>query len=140
MPNKQNNSLIVSVQSISITGSITGKVAGRWSPPAASFFRVDSFLPQIWLPMEACEVFEKAFGLLWDDARQTETGERFRELLHRKRTRPLCQLHFIIHRVRPPIGTPSCQRNLTLLSNKASEKPNAVYARTCFSSRDSCYR
>jgi hypothetical protein len=29
-------------------------------------FRIDSTLPQIWLPLEACAVYEKAFDLSWD--------------------------------------------------------------------------
>ncbi|KAH6882966.1 aspartic peptidase domain-containing protein [Alternaria rosae] len=30
-------------------------------------FPIDSAIPQIWLPEEACVMFETAFGLVWDD-------------------------------------------------------------------------
>jgi hypothetical protein len=69
MPNKENNTAIVALRAISIIGPI----ARGWSAPADStdvFFRIEPMIPQIWLPLEACEVFEKAFGIRWDSELQ----------------------------------------------------------------------
>jgi hypothetical protein len=65
MPNKQNDSLIISVQAI----YISGQTGASWPTASGSKpmdFIIDSSLPQMWLPIEACTVFEKAFGLTWD--------------------------------------------------------------------------
>jgi hypothetical protein len=69
IPESQNNTLIVSVKAI----YALGRTSAHWSPPAQSqptSFRVDSLLPQIWLPIEACTIFEKIFDLSWDDRLQ----------------------------------------------------------------------
>jgi hypothetical protein len=87
MPNKQNSTLLVWVTSISIrpdqavqSGSIS------WPSPSAAavprHFRVDSVLPQIWLPLDACIMFERNFYLTWDEASQLYTiNETARERL-----------------------------------------------------------
>jgi hypothetical protein len=67
MPGKQNNTLLVYLQSVSITGANSA----TWqNGPGAEYFRIDSALPQIVLPLEACEMFEKAFNLSWSDTLQ----------------------------------------------------------------------
>ncbi|KAF2625766.1 acid protease [Macroventuria anomochaeta] len=59
MPSSMNNTLFVSVDSISFSGS-----QAVWK--AGATFYIDSTLPQIWLPIEACAVFETTFGLVWN--------------------------------------------------------------------------
>ena len=34
--------------------------------PSGIFALIDSTLPYIWLPIESCQAFERAFGLVWD--------------------------------------------------------------------------
>ena len=63
MPSSKNNTLFVSVESISFSGS-----QAAWKSGAA--FYIDSTLPQIWLPIEACAVFETTFGLVWNKTAQ----------------------------------------------------------------------
>jgi hypothetical protein len=36
--------------------------------PKGIFSFIDSTTPYIWLPLAACQYFEKAFGLIWDSA------------------------------------------------------------------------
>ncbi|KAI4676424.1 uncharacterized protein J4E88_007342 [Alternaria novae-zelandiae] len=47
-----------------------GYTAGSANHLASSSadFEIDSTVPQLWLPEEACALFEKAFGLIWDDS------------------------------------------------------------------------
>lgn len=69
MPNKQNNSLIVQLRSV----HIVSQPEASWPTEAGSGgvgLRIDSVLPQISLPLEACLMFEKAFGLSWNDTLQ----------------------------------------------------------------------
>lgn len=54
--------LIVGIQSISIIGSDKTLLP----TPILSF--VDATVSQIWLPLEACEAFERAFGITFDAA------------------------------------------------------------------------
>ncbi|KAL8892994.1 MAG: hypothetical protein Q9192_005521, partial [Flavoplaca navasiana] len=54
--------LVVGLQSITIAGSDQSLLP----TPISSF--VDATVPTIWLPLEACKAFEKAFGLTFDDA------------------------------------------------------------------------
>ncbi|KAL9601761.1 MAG: hypothetical protein Q9179_002761 [Wetmoreana sp. 5 TL-2023] len=52
--------LVVGVQSISIVGS-----SYKLLPTPVPAF-IDSTIPHIWLPLEACRVFETVFGISWD--------------------------------------------------------------------------
>jgi len=78
MPNRNNNTLLVLVKSISIKPDQSVQAGMiKWpsssTAAAAHYFRVDSVLPQIWLPLDACAMFEKTFDLTWDDASQLYT-------------------------------------------------------------------
>ncbi|EPE26427.1 Acid protease [Glarea lozoyensis ATCC 20868] len=55
--------IVVGVQSILFTGTNTTPLLRS---PIYAF--VESTDPNIWLPMEACLLFEKAFGLTWDNS------------------------------------------------------------------------
>ncbi|KAF2822378.1 acid protease [Ophiobolus disseminans] len=69
LPSPQNTSLYVHIQSIFLSGS----KPVSWSSPIGSqppSFRIDSVLPQIWLPLDACRIFEAALNLTWDDKLQ----------------------------------------------------------------------
>ncbi|XPS91699.1 hypothetical protein M3J09_001110 [Ascochyta lentis] len=68
MPALHNNSLVVVVDSITLSGTLQG----TWKPEGTTgaSFNVDSTLPQLWLPLEACIVFEKTFGIVWNDTAQ----------------------------------------------------------------------
>ena len=52
--------LVVGIQSISVIGSSHELLR----TPILAF--VDSTIPHIWLPVEACRAFEEAFGISWD--------------------------------------------------------------------------
>lgn len=59
----QSRDLTVGLQAIS--GSIAGQK--QWDLlPQGVFTFIDSSTPYIWLPLTACQAFEKAFGLTWD--------------------------------------------------------------------------
>jgi len=63
----QNASFGIALDAISITGGAS------WEPDKDSsshppVFTVDSDVPHIWLPQEGCQLFEAAFGLIWDDS------------------------------------------------------------------------
>jgi hypothetical protein len=69
MPNRQNTTLIINLESI----RLVGQSEVNWSTEAGSKgipMRMDSIQPQIGLPLEACLMFEKAFGLEWNDTLQ----------------------------------------------------------------------
>jgi hypothetical protein len=67
MPSRRNTSLIVNLDAIYLHGQTEAKwPAATGSNPIA--VRIDSILPQIWLPPDACKVFEEAFNLTWSDA------------------------------------------------------------------------
>lgn len=56
--------LVVGVQSITSTrrdGTVKSLL------PSGILAYVDSTVPQIWLPIDACRAFEEAFGLVYDD-------------------------------------------------------------------------
>jgi hypothetical protein len=60
-----NDTLPINLKAIYISNQPTP----AWSLPASSppaIFRIDSALPQIWLPLEACNAFELAFNLSWN--------------------------------------------------------------------------
>ncbi|KAF2092413.1 acid protease, partial [Rhizodiscina lignyota] len=62
-PNNERD-LVVAIQKIAGANS-------TWSDddllPSAIYAYVDSTVPQIWLPLEACQSFEMAFGLTYDN-------------------------------------------------------------------------
>lgn len=66
MPSLENNTLIVTVDSISLSGTS----GATWKPEGSvgASFNIDSTLAQIWLPKEACTVFEQTFGLTWNES------------------------------------------------------------------------
>jgi hypothetical protein len=66
MPSLQNNTLVVNLETI----YLHGKDDITWPTVAASkpiSVRVDSVLSQMWLPLEACKIFEDTFDLTWND-------------------------------------------------------------------------
>jgi hypothetical protein len=69
MPGANNSTLAATLDSVHIHGQ--SEVA--W-PEASGLkaiqVRIDSVLPQMWLPLEICLMFEKAFGLSWNDTLQ----------------------------------------------------------------------
>lgn len=57
--------LVVGIQSITANSPFGPTDSTSLLPsPILSF--IDSTVPQIWLPLDACEAFEQAFGLRWD--------------------------------------------------------------------------
>lgn len=54
--------LVVGVQSITVDGSLHELL------PNPILVFIDSTIPHIWLPLNACEVFEAVFGISWDPA------------------------------------------------------------------------
>jgi hypothetical protein len=56
--------LVVGLQSISASYAAGSK---SLLPSGGIFAFVDSTLPYIWLPVDACEQFEKVFGLTWNE-------------------------------------------------------------------------
>jgi hypothetical protein len=68
MPSARNNTLIVAVELIALSGS----KQETWKPQESTgaIFVIDSTLAQIWLPIEACTIFEQAFGLVWNEGSQ----------------------------------------------------------------------
>lgn len=68
MTSSHNTTLIVTVDSI----SLSGPSQAVWKPngTAGASFNIDSTLAQIWLPVEACKIFEQTFGLTWNDSAQ----------------------------------------------------------------------
>ena len=60
---QQNRSLLVGIQSIS---SVNGNGTTNNLLPSGIMAFVDSTEAQIWLPVEACQAFEKAFGLTYN--------------------------------------------------------------------------
>ncbi|KAI9669779.1 MAG: hypothetical protein M1829_005034 [Trizodia sp. TS-e1964] len=63
--------LVVAVQKIVATGtSPTGSELTFNLLPDAIYSFVDSTIPYIWLPIEACKAFENALGIVWDETSQ----------------------------------------------------------------------
>jgi hypothetical protein len=56
--------LVVGVQSISMANSSHPQTS--LLPSGGIFAFIDSTLPYIWLPLDACQAFESAFGLTWN--------------------------------------------------------------------------
>lgn len=61
-PIKNSLELSLGLQSISAT-NVLGGVAEAFLLPNGILTSIDSTVPEIWLPVEACTLFEKAFGL-----------------------------------------------------------------------------
>ncbi|KAL9111498.1 MAG: hypothetical protein Q9187_007913, partial [Circinaria calcarea] len=62
----QSRELVVGVQSISFSN---GPSTTPLLPGGGIYALIDSTVPDIWLPLEACTAFEKAFGISWDPIR-----------------------------------------------------------------------
>lgn len=58
---------MVGILSITATGTLNNDVTLLSNDIAAL---VDTTLPFIWLPLSVCQVFEQAFGLVWNDSNQ----------------------------------------------------------------------
>ena len=58
---------MVEIISITATGTLNNNVTLLSNDIAAL---VDTTLPFIWLPLSVCQVFEEAFGLVWNDTNQ----------------------------------------------------------------------
>jgi len=63
-----SRSLTVGVQTIFASNTLQGTVSAITSPGIYSL--IDSGVPDIWLPRDACDVFEQAFGLTYDNTSQ----------------------------------------------------------------------
>ena len=57
--------LVVGIQSVLYSGTTTSTLL-----PGPVYAFVESTDPNIWLPSSACRLFEKAFGLIFDNATQ----------------------------------------------------------------------
>lgn len=57
---------VVAIQSIT-TPSLNDSSTNTTLLPSPIYALVDATVPQIWLPIEACEAFEQEFGLVYDD-------------------------------------------------------------------------
>ncbi|KAH6644393.1 aspartic peptidase domain-containing protein [Boeremia exigua] len=67
MPNAINTTMLVNVKAVSISGYTS---SSTWTPAP---FVIDSVLPQIWMSIEACKMFEEAFRLSWNADLQVYT-------------------------------------------------------------------
>ncbi|MCJ1335168.1 hypothetical protein MMC09_000434 [Bachmanniomyces sp. S44760] len=59
----ETRDLVVGVQAITYSDS---KTSGISLLPTSLLSFIDSTIPHIWLPLDACHAFEAAFGLAWD--------------------------------------------------------------------------
>jgi hypothetical protein len=69
MPGASNSTLVATLNSI----RIHGQSETSWPEASGSKgiqVRIDTVSPQMWLPLEICLLFEKAFGLVWNDTHQ----------------------------------------------------------------------
>lgn len=55
--------LTVSVQSITASNTLQGMISPL---STGAFFLIDSSVPDLWLPMFSCQLFEEVFGLTYD--------------------------------------------------------------------------
>lgn len=60
--------LMVSVQSISTPSQMESNPVGTELLPSPIYALIDATVPELWLPLEACQVFEYEFGLVFDNA------------------------------------------------------------------------
>ena len=58
-----SQSLTLSLQSITVSNTLQGALTPL---SQGALFMIDSSVPDIWLPMSACQLFEQAFGLIYD--------------------------------------------------------------------------
>lgn len=72
--------LVVDLQSITSTAS-NGSAISLLSKSIHTF--IDSTFPYIYLPLESCQAFENAFGLIWNDPLQLYTVD---DMLHQSLT------------------------------------------------------
>ena len=56
--------LTVGLQTIRATNTLQGIIEPM---PRGDFFLIDSSVPDLWLPQSACQIFEDAFGLMYDN-------------------------------------------------------------------------
>lgn len=82
---------MVGVQSIQFTDSSTTNKELLPSGGILSF--IDSTIPHLWLPVDACKAFEKAFGLTYDN--QTDLY-LVNDTLHDALTKQDAQVSFIL--------------------------------------------
>lgn len=54
--------LTVAVQAVAFDG-----IGSNLLMVEGAYFLIDSVVAQIWLPVQVCEAFERAFGLVWDE-------------------------------------------------------------------------
>jgi hypothetical protein len=63
---QSSRTLSVTLQAIEVTNSLQGTMSLL---PKVIFTLIDSTIPDIWLPISACTIFEAAFGLQYDPTR-----------------------------------------------------------------------
>ena len=82
--------LVVGLQSISFTDATT---TGDELLSTGILTFIDSSIPHIWLPIEACQAFEDSFGIEWNS-----TIERYlvNDTLHRQLQKQNASVSFII--------------------------------------------
>jgi len=59
--------IVVAIQSITTPSQTPSSPVATQLLPSPIYAFIDSTLPHIWLPMEACLAFEQEFGLIYDD-------------------------------------------------------------------------
>lgn len=59
--------VMVAIQSITTPSQISSSPKATELLPTPIYALIDSTLPQIWLPLEACKAFEQEFGLVYDN-------------------------------------------------------------------------
>jgi len=69
IPANASNSLMVSIQSITASETLTLQSNVTLLSGGISAV-IDTTLPHMWLPLAACQRFEKEFGLMWDASTQ----------------------------------------------------------------------
>lgn len=65
-----SRNLLVKIGSITATNTLQGTISPLTSPVLSL---IDSTVPHIWLPQDACNTFEAAFGLVYDNATELYT-------------------------------------------------------------------
>ncbi|KAF2450366.1 hypothetical protein P171DRAFT_479461 [Karstenula rhodostoma CBS 690.94] len=63
MPSNQNTTLIAKISSVGLNTNLSGNPTELDTPFLA---RIESAVPQFYLPLNICHAFEEAFGLTWD--------------------------------------------------------------------------
>ena len=58
---------VLAIQSISTPSQVESSPTATELLPNAVYAFIDSTVPQIWLPLEACQAFESEFGLVYDN-------------------------------------------------------------------------